>query len=201
MGKASTRLLVYAGILTVGGVAAAAVLQGGPPKIKSGMKIFLLGDSLAVGLTPPLSALASEHKVGFKAMAKSGTRIDQWSNNAALYQAIQDFKPDLILVSLGTNDEYMKLDAHAKQAPHIRTLLQQLRKSAPVVWIGPPKLPSTGFYAWSKTNGALPLIHEHVPSSHYFPSHELAIPRAPDQLHPNVKGAAGWAGEIWKFIT
>jgi lysophospholipase L1-like esterase len=201
MGKASTRLLVYAGILTVGGVAAAAVLSGGPPKIKPGMKIFLLGDSLAVGLTTPLQTLAQEHRVGFQAMAKEGTRIDQWAQNAALFQAIQAFKPDLILVSLGTNDEYMKLDAYEKQGSHIRTLLSKLRAFAPVVWIGPPRLPSSGSYTWTKSNGALQLIHENVPASHYFPSHELDIPRSPDLLHPNVKGAAGWAGEIWKFIT
>lgn len=201
MGKASTRLLVYAGILTFGGVAAASVLFGGPPKIKPGMRIFLLGDSLAVGLTRPLATIAAEQKVGFEAMAKEGTRMDQWATNPALFEAIQRFKPNLILVSLGTNDEYMKLDAHERQAPHIRTLLDKLRAAAPVVWIGPPQLPSTGNYAWSKSNGALQLIHENIPPSHYFPSHELIIPRAPDQLHPNVKGAAGWAGEIWKFIT
>jgi lysophospholipase L1-like esterase len=205
MGQAATRLLIYAGILTVGGVAAASVLQGGSagrPKIKPGMKVFLLGDSLAVGLTRPLSTIASEHNVGFKALAKEGTRIDQWgSNYMGLFQAVRDFKPDLILVSLGTNDEYMKLDAKARQLPHIQKLLAELRATAPVVWIGPPKFPSSGYYTWTKSNGAIPLIREQVPSSQYFPSHELDIQRAPDLLHPSVAGAAAWAGEIWRFIT
>jgi lysophospholipase L1-like esterase len=196
---ADNRLLVYAGLLTVGGVAAASLFA--TPKIRPGQRLFLLGDSLAVGLTTPLSQIAKDHKVGFKNMAVSGTRIDQWASNAALYQAIRDFKPDLILVSLGTNDEYMKLDAHKQQAAPLRKLLTTLRESAPVVWIGPPRLPSSGAYAWKTSNGAIPLIRENVPSSHYFPSHTLEIPRAPDQLHPSVRGAAGWAGKIWEFIT
>lgn len=202
MGKAGTRLLVYAGAIAVG-VGTAAMAFGGvrTPKVKPGQKVFLLGDSLAVGLSRPLSAIAADHKVEFKSMAKEGTRLDQWANNEALYKAIREFKPDVILVSLGTNDEYMKLDAKTRQRPHIQKLLKELRSHAPVVWIGPPTLPKSGGYAWSGTNGAIPLIIENVPSSHYFPSHKLPIPRAPDRLHPSVRGAAGWAEKIWGFIT
>lgn len=196
---ANNRLLVYAGLLTVGGVAAASFF--GTPNIRPGQKVFLLGDSLAVGLSTPLSQIAKDHKVGFQSMAVSGTRIDQWANNAAMYQTVRDFQPDLILVSLGTNDEYMQLDARSKQAAPLRKLLGELRSVAPVVWIGPPRLPQSGGYAWKGTNGAIPLIRENVPSSHYFPSHTLEIPRAPDQLHPSVRGAAGWAGKIWEFIS
>jgi lysophospholipase L1-like esterase len=196
---ANNRLLVYASLLTVGGVAAVSLF--GTPKIKSGQKLFLLGDSLAVGLSTPLAQIAKDHKVTFKSMAAAGTRIDQWASNAALYQELQTFQPDLILVSLGTNDEYLRLDAHAQQAPHLKKLLSQLRSKAPVVWIGPPKLPATGGYAWAGTNGSIPLIRENVPSSHYFPSHTLDLPRSPDQLHPSVRGSAGWAGKIWEFIT
>lgn len=194
MGQAATRLLVYAGVLAVG-VGTAAVVLSGPPKMKPGMRVFLLGDSLAVGLSRPLSALARDHKIAFESMAISGTRIDQWANNQTLFAAINKFKPDLILISLGTNDEYMKLDAKARQEPHIKKLLATLRASAPVAWIGPPKLPKSG------TNGAIPLILDNVPSSHYYPSQKLDIPRAPDKLHPTTGGYAGWAAKVWGWIT
>jgi lysophospholipase L1-like esterase len=128
-------------------------------------------------------------------MATEGTRIDQWAKNEILFQKLAAFRPDLILVSLGTNDEYMNLDAGARQAESLKMLLMRLRKQAPVVWIGPPKLPKTG------TNGAIPLILRNVPSSHYYPSQGLTIPRGPDKLHPTTVGYAGWAGAIWKWIT
>jgi lysophospholipase L1-like esterase len=194
MSRATTRLLIYAGVLAVG-VGTASVALAGPPKLHPGKRVFLLGDSLAVGLSRPLSALAKDNRVAFESMAIQGTRLDQWANNPKLFAAIQKFKPDVILVSLGTNDEYMKLDGGVKQAPHLHTLLAKLKQFAPVAWIGPPKLPKTG------TNGVVPLIMKNVPSSHYFPSHELEIPRAPDKLHPTTAGYAGWAAKIWSWIT
>lgn len=194
MSIAATRLFVYAGILTLGVGTAVAALSG-PPKMRAGMKVFLVGDSLAVGLSRPLSALAADHKVQFESMTVSGTRIDQWVNNAALFSRLQQFKPDLILVSLGTNDEYVQpLDTKAHQQ-HLQTLLTKLRAFAPVAWIGPPKLPKTN------TNGAIPLLIENVPSSMYYPSQKLEIPRAPDKLHPTTGGYAGWAAKIWSWIT
>jgi len=142
-----------------------------------------------------MAALARENKVAFESMAIQGTRIDQWAKNAALFQKIAAFKPDVILVSLGTNDEYMKLDAGVRQAPALNELLTKLRAVAPVAWIGPPKLPKPG------TNGAIPLILKNVPPSHYYPSQNLTIPRGPDKLHPTAAGYAGWAGAIWKWLT
>lgn len=194
MGRAATRLLIYAGVLAVG-VGTASIALARPPRLRPGKRIFLLGDSLAVGLSRPLSALAKDNNVAFESMAIQGTRLDQWANNETLFAAIQKFKPDLILVSLGTNDEYMQLDGGAVQGPHLRTLLSKLRRFAPVVWIGPPKLPKAG------TNGVIPLIVSNIPSSHYFPSHELEIPRAPDKLHPTTSGYAGWAGKIWEWLS
>lgn len=193
MSIAATRLLVYAGVLAVGVGTVTAVLSG-PPKIKTGMRVFLLGDSLATGLSRPLSALAKDNKIAFEALTAVGTRIDQWANNAALYAALTKFKPDLILVSLGTNDEYLQTDVK-KQETFLKTLLAKLKTFAPVAWIGPPKLPKV------TTNGAIPIILENVPQSMYFPSQKLDIPRAPDGLHPTVAGYAGWAAKIWSWIT
>lgn len=194
MGRAATRLLVYAGILAVG-VGTASVVFAGPPKVSQGKRVFLLGDSLAQGLSRPLSALAKDHKVEFKSLAVQGSRIDNWSSNQAMYAAMKLFKPDLILVSLGTNDEFLSGDGGTRQAQHLQTLLSNLRAIAPVVWIGPPKLPK------NDTNGVIPLIVKSVPNNYYFPSQELDIPRAPDKLHPTAEGYAGWAAKIWKWMT
>lgn len=195
MTVAATRLLVYGGLAAAGAAITWKVLDGGPPKIVRGSRVFLLGDSLAVGLAYPLGQLAKDHGVAFSSMAIQGTRIDEWAASQKLLDAITAFKPTHILVSLGTNDEYMKLDAKARQAAPLAKLLSALKAHAPVLWIGPPKLPKTG------TNGAIPLILENVPASHYFPSQKLEIPRAGDGLHPTVAGYAGWAANIWKWAT
>lgn len=195
MSLVSTRLLAYTGLAVGALTVAAAAMMSGRPKVEPGSRVFLLGDSFAIGLSRPMSALARDSKVSFDWMATSGARIDQLSSNSSLYQRIVRFKPTHILVSLGTNDEYMNIDARVKQAPHLKRLLQNLRSYAPVFWIGPPKLPK------ATTNGTIPLILDEVPSSHYFPSQDLKISRGPDRLHPTTAGYALWAGEIWKWLT
>lgn len=191
----SHRAWVYAGIgLAVGGVTVGLVNFLSGPKILPGRsRLLLVGDSLAVGLAPPLRALSADARVTFDSIAKEGTRIDQWARSQVLADKLAQFQPTLILVSLGTNDEY--LPSAAPQEPHLHELLERLRKAAPVAWIGPPTLPK------SASNGVTPMIKANVPRSHYFPSDSLQIPRGPDGIHPTARGYAGWAGALWRWIS
>lgn len=189
------RLWVYAGLAATG-IGVATLLLADRPKLKPGMKVFLLGDSLAVGLSVPLRALSKDYGIVFQSMGKVGSRIDQWALDEDMYDAVQKFQPDLVLVSLGTNDEYLAGDGGSRQAPFLDKLLYRLRGvSKDVVWIGPPKLPKAG------TNGVIPEILKAIPRSHYIPSQEYDIPRAPDQLHPTIAGYAYWASLVWRHLS
>jgi lysophospholipase L1-like esterase len=189
------RRLLYAGLLVAAGVGLVRAFRG--PRIEPGeTSLLLVGDSLAVGLGPPLQALATDAGVPFSKLSRGGTRIDQWAGSQVLAERIQTFKPTLVLVSLGTNDEAMGGDdVPGRQAPYLEQLLSRLRSGgAEVVWIGPPRLPFA-------SKGVVELIRRTVPRSHYFASDRLSIPRGPDNLHPTVKGYAGWAGAIWKWLS
>jgi len=188
---------IYAGLaVAAAGVSAVGlvkVLSG--PRLRAGRtRLFLVGDSLAVGLAPHFKALAAESNIAFDSLAKEGTRIDQWANSQVLADRLRTFQPSLILVSLGTNDEYLSDGAPARQAPFLQTLLKNLRAVAPEVWIGPPTLPK-------ETNGIVALIRSSVPDSHYFPSENLDIARGPDSLHPTARGYAAWAGSVWRWLS
>jgi len=124
-----------------------------------------------------------------------GTRIDQWDDSAWLDQALTDFQPTLILVSLGTNDEYMQGDAVTRQRPHLDALLSKLEATgADIIWIGVPTLPKAA------SNGITAMIQDAV--KYYYPSESLTIPRGgADHLHPTVAGYAGWAGAIWTWLS
>jgi lysophospholipase L1-like esterase len=191
------RRLIYAGLLIATGIGLARLLVRGP-KIKPGeSRVLLIGDSLAVGLAPPMRSLAAESNVEFFSLAKEGTRIDQWASgswSAQLDAALASFAPTLVLVSLGTNDEYMMGDAVTRQAPFLEALLAKLRDAgAEVVWIGPPTLPKP-------TNGIVAMLVAAIPDTNYFPSSSLAIPRASDGIHSTPRGYAGWAGSIWSWM-
>jgi lysophospholipase L1-like esterase len=181
------------------------------PRVRKGMRVLLIGDSLAVGMAPYFAALAKEAGVDFKAMATVGTRIDQWAANPDLKKLLESFQPDLILVSLGTNDSFMQgagiVEKQQAQLEKLLALLTQWPRSKDyglgpehLVWIGPPTLPKPPSPGISK------MIQDAAgsalsPRFFYFHSEKLEMPRGPDSLHPTARGYAGWAGAIWHWLS
>ncbi len=181
------------------GIGAARLLSG--PRLRKGMRVLLIGDSLAVGMAPHFAALAKEAGIDFKALATVGTRIDQWAANSDLKKLLESFQPELVLVSLGTNDEFMRGDdVVQKQYAQLEKLLALLGATEHVVWIGPPTLPNP------PSPGIAKMIQDAAggvlaPRFSYFHSERLQMPRGPDQIHPNVRGYAGWAGAVWHWLS
>lgn len=206
----SSKQWLYAGLALVAGLGVVKLLNG--PRVRRGMRVLLVGDSLAVGMAPYFSALAKESGVEFKSLATVGTRIDQWASSAELVKLLDTFQPELVLVSLGTNDSFMQGgDAViAKQKTQLQKLLALLTQwprranhglgAEHIVWIGPPTLPNP------PTPGMSKMIQESAggplsPSYHYYHSERLDLPRGPDKLHPTARGYAGWAGAIWHWLS
>ena len=197
-----TKAWIYGGIIVGAGIGIARILERGA-LVKRGGRLMLVGDSLSVGLAPPLKAVAVESGVSFVHVGETGTRIDQWSSNSTvqgikLNQTLASFAPTLILVSLGTNDEYLKkygtADVLAKQKPYIDALMVKLKATgAEVAWIGPP----TNAYQSPELRAYLASV---VGKSRYFPSEKYTLPRQQDGLHPTVAGYAGWTGLIWQWV-
>lgn len=192
----SSRSWIYAGLgVAAIGTAVGLVRVMAAPRVRPGRsRVFLFGDSLAVGLAPHLKALFEESGVPFAQVSKSGTRIDQWANSEVLQKKLTEFQPTIIMVSLGTNDEYLPGAAVARQAPYLATLRENVGRHGDLVWIGPPTLPK-------ETNGVTGMIKGEIPSSHYFASDQLSIPRGPDSIHPTARGYAAWAGSIWRWLS
>ena len=168
-----------------------------PSRLHAGStRLLVIGDSLAVGMAPPLRELATLARIAFQANAKVGTRIDQWADSSTLTDALGSFHPTLTLVSLGTNDEYLTgSDAVVRQREKTRQLLAKIKASgSDYVWIGPPTLPKA-------SNGIVAMLRDEIPSSHYYPSDALEIPRGGDGIHPTARGYAGWAGALWQWLS
>ena len=168
-----------------------------PRRLHSGRtRLLIVGDSLAVGLAPPLRELSAAAQIAFEGVGKVGTRIDQWADSVGLGDTLSTFLPTLTLVSLGTNDEYLTgSDAVSRQREKVRVLLARIKASgSDYVWIGPPTLPKP-------TNGIVAMLRDEIPSSHYYPSDALTIPRGGDGIHPTARGYAGWAGALWQWLS
>lgn len=190
------RTWLYAGLIVAAGISISSILKAGP-RVKKGDRVLLFGDSLAVGLSPPLADLTKSGGVGFKGIGKVGSTVRDWSGQtklAADLRAALAERPTVVLCSLGTNDEALSPEAARAEVPLIDTLIALVRDSgAELGWIGPPRL--------QKTNGFSAIIQAKVPQNRYFHSETYEIPRSSDGLHPTVLGYAGWAGVIWRWIS
>ena len=194
------RTWLYAGLLFAGGVAIAKAFTQGPT-IRPGQRLLLFGDSLAVGLSTPMAALAKDNGILFDAVGQIGSTIGMWAGNTSLNAQLQQklaLRPDVVLCSLGTNDEALTPTSAASEAPMLDSLIALVRASgATLGWIGPPAfLPCVSF----SPNGFSASIRQRIPSNDYFPSQNYDIPRGGDCLHPTAKGYAGWAGQIWQWM-
>ena len=191
----SNRAWILTGVALAAGVGVAYVLSGRRIQLTGGDRILLIGDSMGVGLAPHLAGLARDEGIEFRSIAVGGTTIRDWtagSQAAALRGALAAFDPTVVLVSLGTNDEYLSEASLAEEHEHLEALLDELGGLA-VAWIGPPSLPL-------KDDGdARAMIRE--TSVPYFASDRLDIPRSPDQLHPTVAGYGAWAGMLWSWLS
>lgn len=196
----STRMWVYAG-LALAGVGVARLLSRGGPKVTKESRVLVLGDSLAVGLGPLIRVLGRDEGITVDHLAKSGSRAQEWAQSPALALKLGQYRPTLVLVSLGTNDTYAG-NAIQTQLPWAQRLAKLLRDAgAEVAWIGPPALPNPHggmradeAYLRALRGGGV------VPDPAYFHSEAMEIPRAPDNLHPSVRGYAGWAAKAWAWL-
>ena len=158
------------------------------PKLRRGARLLLVGDSLAVGLAPPLGQLARDNGVLFDSAGKVGSTVGQWADpNSSLGVVLRQKlaqKPAVVLVSLGTNDEALSVASARAELPLLDQLVETIKASgADLAWVGPPKFLAGQSF---KPNGFTAVIRQKVPSSHYFASESYEIPRGGDNLHPTV---------------
>lgn len=183
---------ILGGILLFAGYGLARSLTSCSPLVRPGSKLYLVGDSLAVGMDRYFRKLAASKGAGYDSSVKSGTAAFQWvAPGSGLAAKLAAFSPDVVLVSLGTNDSYGNRTAEQHRAS-IQQLIAMIRSvGAEPFWILPPKLP------WSQTYSNL-VRDEGI---QVFESEQIDIPQGPDKIHPTGAGYAGWAGLVWQSIT
>lgn len=165
---------------------------GGAPFVGPGDRVLLIGDSLGVGLSKPMAALAAASGNAFQGSGPvTGTRIDQWDGK--LLDPELAFGPTVAVISLGTNDMKM-LDPVKSQSGHVASLIQKLRDAgARVAWVLPPPMPfpDKGVREMIAAAGPDLVVHAEV----------LDLPRAGDQIHMTPQGYQQFADAVWGCLT
>lgn len=154
-------------------------------------RILLVGDSLAVGLASELRRLAATDGVAVVGVeAIVSTRLDQWAPKMPVLLA--QYKPDLVLVSLGTNDAGMSVPtSNAGAASSIVSAIGAA--GARAFWIGMPTLPS---------RLQADVVRQMIQATgvNYFDSRNVSFERAGDGIHATTGGYAAWMQAMWPSV-
>lgn len=179
------------------GAALLLAQDGVPPRAAPDKlsRVVLIGDSLAVGLARPLATELKARAVELQTRAATGAHAGMFtegSGASSLGKLLAEFGPDVVLVSLGTNDTVPAAPALAAKLPERFALLRQRASSAGarLVFLEPPPLP------WSREPIHKAAAHAGAP---LFPA--PAVQQAPDHIHLTPAGYAAWAKAIAKELS
>jgi len=171
-----------------------AAANGRPCPWMKTARVMLLGDSLAVGLAPPMGELAAGCGTPFDVNAAVGAHVTD-INQGKLAALLAGFRPTHVLISLGGND-FQRTDPERVHEA-INRLVQQIRLSgALALWIAPPMMPFEDMQVrnwWIDSN---------IDSYFNTPGvKELEAHRAADQIHYTPAGYRMLASMIWQWAN
>jgi lysophospholipase L1-like esterase len=189
-----------------------------PPVVDwSSERVLLFGDSLSVGLGPHLERLFRDREVmAFKNIGVGGTMINHWTWPGSftyardLERELEVFKPTIVLVSLGTNDEAFRgtVDHRGRpikkpygptfsvarlRAESLAEISKKLTHIPRHVWLIPPVTTrwraDITFRSNIKSWGG-----------GYLEAEPFHLPKQSDRLHISDRGNRLWADKIIKYL-
>lgn len=175
-------------------------------------RVLLIGDSLAKGLHPSIQTRVTRLGASYLYLGEGGTNTYQWSNykskqGARLAEALESFKPTLVLISLGTNDEAVRkptlpapygpnFSVAKQRRPHLLTLQRVLARTRSI-WLGPP-LPDRNYYP--EDRDFRDLLRQFW-GQDYFDTEAVSPQKNRDRVHVTRSGNEVWASHIVTWLT
>lgn len=162
------------------------------PSVPQGSKILLIGDSLAQGMARQFDETSRKNGYISKKYFVQGTRTDFWSSRVE--EIIKRENPDLVIVSLGTNDSGL-MDPE-RQRKHIVKIRESIINfGSLIMWILPPPLPAS-LSGKEKINK---ILSEEIPGWESFSPIE-DLERSKDGIHMTPRGYSDWVLRIWEYL-
>ncbi len=152
-------------------------------------RVLHVGDSMVPLVANYLAPLVRKRGGKYHVLSEISSSTSIWASRRLLHEATYDYDPDLVLISLGSNELFAP--PTARQARDIQQLVQHTR-GRPCLWIAPP--------AWKRDRGFLALLQANLGHCRYFDSTQLDLPRMEDGRHPNWVGGHRWASAVWRAL-
>lgn len=160
-------------------------------------RLLLVGDSHVVDLAPFLKPLVETAGWDFTSHGDVGKSTAWYGRQDILDELVQQYRPHLVVVVLGTNDEGAEGSPN-RYRQQIDTVLRKLG-GAKVVWVGTPTIPrsveeDTGAAARNRILVQHPGL---VAIDSRKLTGNLGALRTPDGVHFTRKGYEEWAKRIF----
>jgi hypothetical protein len=175
------------------GLVASSTLAGEALPLPEGTTVLHIGDSFAGALGIELDKAFKNRGIHGILRYTTSSYIPTWAWDKNLDQYLSDFKPDLVLITLGGNE--LEIDNPGRRADTIRRLLQRLG-DRPCVWIAPP--------LWKEQhNNLLEVIRQNLGACRYMDTNALIVhmPRAGDKIHPHMTARKDWAEVVLRWLS
>lgn len=153
------------------------------------MRVLHIGDSMVPLVGNYLRPVYQERGARYVMLSTHSSSTRSWASDARLAAALAEHDPDLVLISLGTNELF------DRDLTSIARAIEQLTaRVAPraCLWIAPP--------AWAKDAGFAQTLRDHSGSCQVFDSTRLPFTRQSDGRHPDWSSSYRWATEVWRAL-
>jgi hypothetical protein len=159
--------------------------------LPAGTLVLQVGDSFAAALGIELGKRLKAAGVRTSLEYKTASYVPTWAFGPDLPKLIDQYKPDLVLVTLGANE--LEIPDPPQRAGAVKRLVQKLG-DRPCVWILPP--------LWKPDTGLMQVIKDNATPCRVLDSSALVkdLPRGPDHIHPNAEGRVTWAEAVFQWL-
>jgi hypothetical protein len=162
------------------------------PNLRRYKRVLHAGDSMVggrFGLTKALGALFKEEGATIRSDSWNGVGIERFARDGRLGRLVQETKPDLVIVTLGTNDVFVP---HPEAlVPWIRAIVRSV-EGRDCYWMGPP--------TWKGDTGVVAVLRENTAPCVFFDAEAMPLERVKDGIHLTDAGGATWAAAFWRFF-
>lgn len=173
-------------------LSAEAVARATAP-LPEGTTVLHVGDSFAGALGIPLNKRLEEAGVRGVLKYRTASYIVEWAHQPDLETYVQQYQPDLVLVTLGANE--LEIAEPEQRIPAIRKIVSVIG-DRPCVWVGVP--------LWSdQHNGLMEVVRDNVAPCRFMDSAALFpdMPRAHDKIHPTMQAREDWAVRVVEWLA
>ena len=150
-----------------------------------------VGDSFAAALGVPLAKRFKAAGLRNVVEFKTSSYIPTWAFGPELKKFVNNYNPDLVLITLGANE--IEIPDPPQRVGAIKRIVATVG-SRPCVWISPP--------LWKKDTGLMEVIRANAAPCHYLDSDALVpdLARGPDKIHPSTEGRERWADAVFSWL-